>query len=309
MKQLICGLLLAGLAGLAAAADDIAIPGEQFFPQGIAIANDGSMFVGSIKQGAIYRVAPGSRQAEPFIAAGSNGLVSVAGLNVDERAQILWACSSDPGVGTLSGKAPVALKSFDSKSGRPKASYELPEGAYCNDMAIGRDGTVYVTDSQHGAILRLRRNDTQLQPWAQDPRWNEEGFSVSGITVDGMGALMVVTGVTGRLYRIPVRWDGAAGKVQEILLDRPLKLADGLRTQAKRKLLVVEGEGRLSSIDWMGENGTVKTVQDGLARPTALDIRNDTAYVVEGQLDLLFDKRKAGQPARPFRIVAVPLPK
>ena len=79
-----------------------------------------------------------------------------------------------------------------------------------------------------------------------------------------------------------------------------------------QELLVVEGgglsagsRGLLSKIKIQGTNGTVSTIADNLNVPTTASIRDGVAYVVEGQLDHLFDK-SAGAPD-PFQIVRIPV--
>ena len=45
------------------------------------------------------------------------------------------------------GEKPVALKAFDLKTGAGKGSWPLPgEKSLCNDMVVGADGSVYVSD-------------------------------------------------------------------------------------------------------------------------------------------------------------------
>jgi DNA-binding beta-propeller fold protein YncE len=51
--------------------------------------------------------------------------------------------------------------------------YELDERPVLhgfNDIALARDGTVYVTDSTQGAIYRLERGAGKLERWLQDDR-------------------------------------------------------------------------------------------------------------------------------------------
>jgi sugar lactone lactonase YvrE len=51
--------------------------------------------------------------------------------------------------------------------------YELDERPVLhgfNDIALARDGTVYVTDSTQGAIYRLERGAGKLERWVQDDR-------------------------------------------------------------------------------------------------------------------------------------------
>jgi hypothetical protein len=67
----------------------------RFFPEGVTVDKSGTFYVGSMYEGSIYKAAAGAKEAEPFIEAGANGLVSVLGLYADDATSTLWACSSD----------------------------------------------------------------------------------------------------------------------------------------------------------------------------------------------------------------------
>jgi hypothetical protein len=103
-------------------------------------------------------------------------LLSVLGVLADEASNTLYACSVDAsgfGVVVPTGTKPGALKTFDLKTGAPKASYEVPAGTIadqmplCNDMVVAADGTVYITDSLSGRILRLKKGASTLEVWRQ----------------------------------------------------------------------------------------------------------------------------------------------
>ena len=283
--------------------DAVTLPGQTLYPEGIALAADGTMLVGSLREGSIVRVPPGAEAAdpEPFAAAGDNGMVSTVGLHADDRRGLLWACSSDPGVSPQTGTSPPGLKSFDLATGAASSSIDLPGGGFCNDIAADRDGNLYVSDSFAPRILVLRAGESELASWTTDPAFAGEGFNLNGMAIAG-GALHAVKYNTGELFRIPIGEDGAAGEPAVVELDRALELPDGLRA-AGDDLIVVEGVGRLARIS---PAGTVTTLADDLAGPTSVAIAGDDAWVVEGQLGHLFDPA-SGDPALPFQVVRVPL--
>ena len=83
-----------------------------------------------------------------------------------------------------SGEKPVSLKAFDFKNGAPKGSWPLPgEKSLCNDMTVGADGAVYVTDSFQPHILKLAPGGTSLEVWATDAGFDGEGPQLDGITI------------------------------------------------------------------------------------------------------------------------------
>ena len=283
--------------------ESVALTGDALYPEGIAIAGDGTILVGSLREGSILRVPPGAEaaEAEPYAAPGAGGMVSTVGLLADPERGLLWACSSDPGVSPRTGASPPALTWFDLASGEPVGSAELPGGGFCNDIAVDGEGNLYVTDSFAPRILILPAGASELATWLEEPAFGGEGFNLNGVAVAG-GTLQVVKYNTGELFRIPIGEEGAAGPVEIAALDRGLELPDGLRADGG-DLLVVEGVGRLSRVT---PDGTVTTVAEGLDGPTSVAVSGRDAWVVEGQLGNLFDPA-SGAPDLPFRLVRVAL--
>jgi sugar lactone lactonase YvrE len=141
------------------AAEPVLVPFPHDFAESITATSDGALIFSSFTGGRISRAAPGAAEASEWIKPGSNGLLSVLGVLADEASNTLYACSVDAsgfGVVVPSGTKPGALKTFDLKSGAPKASYDVPAGTIagqlplCNDMVVAGDGTVYITDSLFG---------------------------------------------------------------------------------------------------------------------------------------------------------------
>ncbi len=192
----------------------INIAPERFFPEGVTVDKNGTFYIGSMDEGRIFKASAGATEAEPFIEAGANGLVSVLGLYADDASGTLWACSSDAGNAQLSGSAPVALKAFDLATGEAKGSYEFPDGGFCNDITIDANGNVYASDSWSPRILRLPAGGDVLEEWVNDPVLGEEMWSLNGLDVDqGSGTLYLVNIATGQLFSIAITEDGSAGTI------------------------------------------------------------------------------------------------
>ncbi len=306
-------LALAGIAGASAAPSEIAIPGDHVYPESITGTSDGTLYIGSLGDGSIFRVAPGGATAEPFIAKGASDLLSVIGVLADEKSGTLWACSSDlsaAGVAIPTGKKPTALKAFDLKSGAEKGSVALPgEKQFCNDMAIGRDGAVYLADSLNPTVLRLAPDAKAFEVWAKDERFSGEGFILDGIAFGSDGDLYVNTYATHRLFRIAVKPDGGAGAVTELKPSRVLDHPDGMRPLGPNAFLMIEGGGRLDKVTIDGDAAKIETLRDGFKVPVAVWQVGDVAYALEGQLDVLLDAAKKGTKPDPFKAYAVPLTK
>ena len=200
-----------------------------------------------------------------------------------------------------------ALLAFDLKSGHGKLRVTLPgEHPLCNDVAIGPDGSAYVTDMLAGQILRLKHGTHAFEVWSADPQFLVDGTgSLDGIAFGGDGNLYVDTFTTGRLYRITVH-NGVAAKVTRMTLSRPLANPDGLRLVAGDSFVLVEGAGRLDRVRVNDTHATIDTIKDGYAGPTGVTLQSGTAWVSEGQLGIIFDPARKGQaPHLPFKAYAV----
>jgi hypothetical protein len=291
----------------------IDLPGERVFPENIASAKDGTLYVGSLGSGGIIRIKPGAAKAEIWIKPGAFGSRSIFGVLADERSNTLWACSNDLsalGLVIASSETGSALKGFDLKTGQGRVSAKLPgDHTFCNDIAISADGSAFVTNSAAPQILRLPPGSNQLEVWASDPLLAPPagGAGLDGIAFGTSGSLYVDTYTTAELFRVDVV-DGRAGKVTKLKPSRPLTLSDAIRPLGNNQFLIIEGAGRLDRMRIRGDSAVIETLKDGYAVPTGVAVVGHTAWVSEGQLSYVFDPAQKGQtPNLPFHIYSVPL--
>ena len=214
------------------------------------------------------------------------------------------------------GTKPGALKTFDLKTGAPKASYDMPAGTIegqpplCNDMVVAADGTVYVTDTLSGRILRLKKGAPALETWATDPRWNAKGPQLDGIALLADGNLYANIFEGDGLYRVEIKPDGSAGTVTKLETSRKLYHSDGLRRFGPHSLIMVEGEtvGTADLITISGDSAKVETIQGGFDGPVSLVQVGDVAYVLDDPLRYLLNPDYNKMPGPPVRAIPVKLP-
>lgn len=308
---LLAGALAATLPALAMADATISLPDAGFAPEGISHDTSGNLYVGSLTQGRIAKISLKTGEITEFAPAGANGLVTVVGVHVE--GDQTFACSSDPGIGALTGTSAPALVAFDTDTGAPSGRYPLPKGGmFCNDIAALPDGTILVTDSFVPRIYALKPGADQLEVWLDDSRFAGEGFNLNGIAYDD-GAVFVARYNTGTLHQIDLGPHGEAGTITDLKMSAEIHGADGLTALGGRRFLIIEGGGlhagaRGALLGATVSEGavTLSTIADDLNVPTTATVIGKTAYVVEGQLDHLFDP-SAG-PADPYRILAIELP-
>lgn len=284
------------------AVDSIPLFGESFFPEGVAVRADGTIYVGSLATGEIVHVPPGLAKPQAFIPAGALGIV---GILVDNTADILWACEVD-----LALQAPGALKAYNATSGEEQLSVEVPAGSFCNDLTLDDMGNLYATDSFSGTIRRLPAGANAFETWINDPDLSvpQGEFGLNGIAWTD-GALYTVVTSTGSLYRISLEADGLAGTPEQIPLDEALGGPDGLKVLPDGRLLVVDnGSGSVKVITLGGAVAEVMTIRNGMDVPTTGDLEGDSAWVAEGQFDHLFPGGDPNPPSLPFQVRRVRLP-
>jgi hypothetical protein len=312
VSKVLCGTAISLVLSVASAGtqlpQEIHIPGERVLPESLSSAKDGTIYIGSIMAATIYRVSPGSDRAEPWIKPGTDGLEAILGVFADEQSKTLWACSrhradSAPGLGMT---PPSRIFAFDLKTGKTKASYDLPAPTGgCNDMAVASNGTLYVTDSDSMTVLQLKKGTHNLATWSAEGAFGPKGGVLDGIAIIHQTVYANVL-VTGKLFAVPIKVDESAGTALEVKLDQPIVRPDGMRSFSADSVLLVEQgpPSKLVRVDLKGSEGTITQIKEGYPDGAVAVTRvDDMAYVLEGQF-------KAAHPdpaytPQPFHATAV----
>ena len=285
-------------------AHEILLAGSSFFPEGLALGSDGTLYIGSVATGQVVARAPCDPSPEPFAAVAP---ASAVGMVVDEDREVLWVCASD-----ATGAAGSDIVGFDLAGGAEVARHAFPDGGFCNDLALDGDGNLYATDSFLARVLVVEAADLmdggEAAVWLADERFEVDPgvFGLNGIAVNGAGDLYLSNYASGDLYRVGISASGEPTGLTTLEIDDPLAGPDGIELIDDATLLVVEGfTAELSIVALDGDGGSVSLVSNRLDAPTTAAIDGGTAWVAEGQLD---DLLGGTQPELPFRVVQVPLP-
>lgn len=236
------------------AAQEIELPPDTF-PEGIAVSRGGNMFVGSVARGEIYVIRAGSTEASIFLR--EDVLENSAiGLTVSTDSRTLWVCDTNatPPTGELPTGTVVGIGLADNEV---KARHELAPsasgaGAFCNDLVMGPDGSLWITESFGGRIFRITADDllddNSAEVWLEDPELAgipAAPFGANGIALLG-GRIFVVNSAFGTLMNIDASLEAPdTNDINVIAItedDAEVALAnpDGITVLNDRELLIVE---------------------------------------------------------------------
>ena len=257
-----------------------------FFPESITAGPDGALYVSSLATGDIVRFAPGSSHPTSFVT-GVNPRTT--GLMADPGRHVLWACAVDLAFGSS------WLRAFDLQTGDLEASYQLPAGALCADIALAW-GAVYVTDTSNGRILRLSGGTFEV--WSDDPRLARGGpLKINGIAFDGRRTFYTTNYSTGELFAVRIDATGSAEPAVPIQLDTAMTMPDGIRWH-DGYLYVADNVSGLTRVD--PRAGTRTVLDASLDQPSSLVFVCDDIWITEGQA-IRFQTGEA--PNLPFKVV------
>jgi len=284
---------------------EITLPGTRVFPESITSTADGTLIIGSLGHGNILRIAPGKTTASEWIRPGTGGLNNVLGVYADERSKLLWVCSNN-----MEGKGEAtSLMSFDLNSGSPKNTYPLPgEGSLCNDIAVGPDGTAYITDTRLAKVLMLKPMAKALEVAAKDPLLD----GADGIAFGDKTTLYVNSVTAGKLLRLNLGPDGKAKSIVDLRLPRPLERPDGMRALGPHRMLLAENSGKMSVVTFEGpemQTVVIKILKEGLDSTPGVTATRGTAWIVEGKLNYRNDESLKDKDPGTFKMYGVALPK
>ena len=298
MNKFLAAALLLGATTCAFAAD-ITVDVPMAFPESLTSTANGTLYVGSMNLGAVYRVLPGETKATAWISKEGGNFGTVLGVLADFPSRTLWVCDNH---------GPNAyLKTFSLKSAALMKTYELPGGGFCNDIALkGKDA--YITDTKGGRVLKLAAGSDALAVWYTN---DASDASLDGLVWQG-DALFTNTYNGNHLIRIAMNADGSAGKGVNLATSMDIYQPDGMRLSGDGKILMVEGRGkdgngRLDEVTVSGDKATITVLHDKYMLPTAVTVVGKTAYVLEAKLNYQRDPALKGKDPAPFKVYAVTL--
>ena len=256
---------LAALMALSASAfaAEIVIKDDKSQPESLAAAPDGTLIVGSASTPFVYKIKPGSTTPEVFIDASAEGPGTFfLGQLVDGNT--VWSCVLTPITNTTPAGRHSSLIASDLATGKQKLRWDLPgTNSLCNDMAVGPDKALYISDTIVGKIFRLAPGATSAELWLD----HRNLLGIDGLTFLN-GVLYYNSVFFNNLYRVPVDANGKAGTPVQIWMDAPVKGIDGMRIANGKIVQAENGSGKIHALTITGDTAHVTVLKDGLTQPT-----------------------------------------
>ncbi len=289
----------------------LTLPPGALYPNGIARASDGTLYVGLVTSGRILRKRP-NEDWETFFA-GADTVFASTTLRLDEQHGLLWGNSPD--FLPIGKTRPHRVFALNVSSATINRSLTLPEGGMGNDLVLAKDGTVYLTETKAGSIMRLSPGEDNFQILFRDKRLaGPEGIGAAGIVLLNDRIMAVANFGSGKLYTLS--YGEATPQLAEILLPRTIENPDGMGLAPDGSLIVLEngiksGQGRILRITDPGVTGmhSIEVIREGMESPVNLDITpQGCAFVTEARIrHRLLPGHEAEVPDS-FRIYQLPLP-
>jgi len=277
-------LLLAVPAAAVPTASTVPVPVD-FQPEGIAIGSGDTFYVGSLRDGDIYRGDLSTGAGDLLVDTSGR---AAAGMRVDEANKLLF----------VAGGAGGHVYVYDSRDGSEVADVAVgPPSAFLNDVALTRDAA-YFTDTFSPVIYKLPYSKGGFGPATAIHVTGPAGtsapgtFGLNGIdsTPDGrrlivnhtdLGILALVDPATGVSTQIPI----SGGSLVPGTLD-------GLQLEGHRVYVVQNFANSIAEVALSSDLSSGRLVDvitsDLFQVPTTAALHGGTIAAINGRFDLGF---------------------
>jgi sugar lactone lactonase YvrE len=242
---------------------------RDLIPEGMAWdPATGDFYVSSIHLRKVIKISHDGKSSD-FVTAGEDGIFGTLGLKIDPTRRMLWVVSSaapEMSANTDSDDGLSAIHAYDLRTGKLVTKVitgSAGDPSLLNDLVLLEDGSALITDTDRGAIMRVRFGADSMDTWIPP---NTFTFP-NGIAAADSEPYIYVADFDG-IWRVDVRSRTVA------LLDVP------------------DGE-TLSGIDGLTwYQGDLIGIQNGVGRPRVVRIHLDADRTAVTRIDVL----EAGNP-------------
>lgn len=271
----------------------VALPGDDAYPAALALAQDGTLYTGSYKTGALWAIDPAGIAREILTA--DEHIGSVSGLDTADGALYIL-----DRIAPLDAQGAVVWRY---EAGRLASIVKIPPGPsegvmLPDDIAVDRDGNIYISDRDPPRVLRYSARQRSLDRfWLPD----DNSAAPTGLAYDSFRhALLITDSANAAIFRVPVDAPDPAAATELLFADRDERGYgfDGID-------VALDGEVYLALLGWNRaarlHNGELAMLARDFrgASDVALDARRGRLYVTNwNQFSLGFGTR----PQLPFAL-------
>lgn len=208
-------------------------PEEALLLESVAFDAQGRLLVSSIHTAGVYRLSLDGTM-ERFTREGDTH--GVFGMVADRARGDLWITTANTVYDTIEGDSGTALMKLDLATGAVQAFYALPEaGHQLSDLALGPDGTVFVSDSIGGGVYMLSPGSSRLEHLVDAP----ERASPQGLVVSEDGRWLIFANYGTGLHRVVIE----TGAIQQVRTPEGVEVRglDGLALYGNRIIAIQNG--------------------------------------------------------------------
>ncbi|WP_136467841.1 SMP-30/gluconolactonase/LRE family protein [Flagellimonas onchidii] len=265
---------------------------KDLIPEGIAIhPQSKKVYINSLAKNKIVRCNLDGSSPENFIKSNEFGYLSGFGMTI--KGDTLFALGNT--LPKINNKSILLL--LDVSSGKLIKSYPLniSDFIYLNDIAIGSDGKIYITDSESNNIYTVNTSTDKLEIFYS----NDEVKHSNGITISEDDQLLYLASYTSGIRILDLD--------TKTLINQPndIKGIDGMKFYNNSLIAIVNSrrDAKLNGVYryFLNEDGSKIMSTEKLCSfsrisdiPTTFDLHDNTMYFVEdSQLDNLDQENTA----------------
>ncbi len=236
------------------------LPDRRLHLESIAIGKRG-LYGAAVHQRKIVHLHNGV--LTDFTSEAQDGLTAVLGIRLDEKRNILWACSSPlPQMKNFDSTQTSALFKYDLSTGKLLGKYQTAEktNAVFGDLLLSAKGAVFISDSRNNTIFTLDEKRQQLAPWFT----SSDFWSLQGITFSGDERYLFIADYIQGIFRLEVKTKQL--RLLENTQEASLKGIDGLLWYRNSLIAIQNGTNPMRTTLYH-----LNAAQDAIANTTIID--------------------------------------
>ena len=208
---------------------------DDFVPEGIAIGNDGKLYLGSIRHGTIIRIGDNAE-----VLSDATGHWSVFGMRLDANGGLWFASAAVPEFAAVTDETVgrTGLFRLDLASNKITDSASLPlsdDRRVLGDLVLVDEDTILASESLTGALYSYSVSAQQFSEVIAPGVMR----SMQGLVLDATGRYLYVADYVGGLFRVAL----ADNSVERVTADESTSLygIDGLYRHANELVAIQNG--------------------------------------------------------------------